>query len=175
VVTVDESADLREAARRMIRHRIHRVVVLRRGRAAGVLSTRDAMRAVLFHHVETPLEEVMSRPVETVEIGLPIGAAIERLTEANVRGLVVVDGEWPVGVFTHAEAIKARTLPQEMLSAPVEQVMSYETICLDAKTPLYRVAGHAIQMRVRRVLAVRARRLEGIVTGYDLVGVMLKD
>ena len=40
------------------------------------------------------------------------------------------------------------------LETPVERVMSYETICLDVRTPLYRVAGHAMQMRVRRILAV---------------------
>ena len=175
VVTIDEDEPLRDAARAMIRHHIHRVVVSRNGAPVAILSTRDAMRAVLFHHIETPLEAVMTTPVDTIDLGAPIHEAIERLTDANVRGLVVVDGEWPVGVFTHGEALKARSLPREMLARPVEQVMSYETICLDVSTPLYRVAGHAIQMRVRRILAVHGRRLRGIVSGYDLVRVMTMD
>lgn len=50
--------------------------------------------------------------------------------------------------------------------------MSYETICLDTSTPLYRVAGHAVQMRVRRILAVHGRELRGIVSGLDLVRIM---
>jgi signal-transduction protein with cAMP-binding, CBS, and nucleotidyltransferase domain len=70
------------------------------------------------------------------------------------------------------EAIHARALPSMFLDSPVERVMSYETICLDVGTPLYRVAGHATQMRVRRILAVHSRQLRGIVSGFDLVRVL---
>ncbi len=88
VVTVDEGAPVREAAEKMFRHRIHRVVVLRHGKAVGVLSTRDAMRAVLFHHIETPLGRVMSEPVVTIGLADTIKSAVGRLGAANVRGLV---------------------------------------------------------------------------------------
>jgi CBS domain-containing protein len=113
--------------------------------------------------------------VETIGLGEPIDAAIAQLTAANVRGLVVVDGDRAVGVFTQIEAIKARALSAELRKTAVEQVMSYETLCLDVSTPLYRAAGHAIQMRVRRILAVEQRRFRGIVTGFDLVRVMTMD
>lgn len=173
VISVDENTPLREAAEKMVKHRIHRVIVMRGGVAAGVLSTRDAMRAVLVRRVQLPLERVMTRAVVTIELGDTIRAAIRRLDDANVRGLVVVDGTWPIGVFTHFEAIRAGALPAAFLDTPVEGVMSYETICLDVRTPLYRVAGHAIQMGVRRVLAVEKRRLKGIASGFDLVRVMV--
>ena len=172
VVTVDENAPLREAASKMVEHRIHRVVVTREGRPIGVCSTRDAMRAVFFHNIEVPLERVVTRPVVTIDHGESIDTAIERLVASNFHGLVVTDGDWPLGVFTHFEAMKARVLPPLIRKTPVEQVMSYETICMDVKTPLHRVAGHAMQMRVRRILAVENRRLSGIVTGFDLVRFM---
>jgi CBS domain-containing protein len=172
VVTVREDASLREAAEAMIAHHIHRVVVTRHGAPVGVLSTRDAMRAVLAQRVLLPLAQVMTARVATIDEGDTIRMAIEQLDDANVRGLVVVDGQWPVGLFTHTEAMLARALPAPYLDTPVEQVMSYETICLDVGTPLYRVAGHAIQMRVRRILAVHDRELRGIVSGLDLVRVM---
>jgi CBS domain-containing protein len=156
----------------MMKHHIHRVVVTRGGKPVGVLSTRDAMRAVLRERIDAPLERIMTVPVETIEEGDTIRTAIERLDDANVHGLVVVDGSWPVGVFTHTEAIHARALPPVFLDTPVERVMSYETICLDVSTPLYRVAGQFIQMRVRRILAVHDRELRGIVSGFDLVRVM---
>jgi CBS domain-containing protein len=173
VVTVDEDQPLRDAATKMVEHHIHRVIVLREGRPVAVVSTRDAMRAVLFHHIETPLAKAITTPVITIDLGEHLDVAVHRLADANVRGLVVVDGEWPVGVFTHTEAMKARSLPRELLEkTTVEEVMSYETICLDVSTPLYRVAGHAVQMNVRRILAVHDRRLRGILTGFDLVRVM---
>lgn len=168
VITADEAETVAAAAARMVEGHIHRVIVLRRGRAVAVLSTRDMMRVALFHHIETPLSEIMTSPVETIDVGATIDAAIARLGETNLRGLVVVDGAWPVGVFTQTEALTSRVLPQPVRQMPVEEVMSYEAVTLDARTPLYRVAGQAIASRARRVLAVDAGRLCGIVTGFDL-------
>ncbi len=168
VVTVDEADSVAVAAARMVQHRIHRVIVTRKGAAVAVFSTRDMMRVVLFHHIETPLSEIMTTPVETIDVGASIDEAIARLTETNLRGLVVVDGAFPVGVFTQTEALTSRALPLAVRQMPVEEVMSYETVSLDVRTPLYRVAGQAVATRARRVLAVDLGQLQGIVTGFDL-------
>jgi CBS domain-containing protein len=175
VVTADEDATLRDAAAKMVEHRIHRVVVTRKGHPVGVLSTRDAMRAILKARITEPLSRVMTTELRTVDVGDSIEVAIARLTDANVHGLVVLDGDWPVGVFTHSEALKARALPAAIRKTPVEQIMSYETICHNVKTPLYRIVGQSIDMNVRRILAVENRKLAGIATGFDLVRYMTID
>jgi CBS domain-containing protein len=170
VVTIDEGERMRDAAKCMFEKQIHRLVVLREGAPAGVLSTRDAARAVLAARDETPLRDRMTSPVLQIDLGQSIHAAIDFLAAAGVRGLVVMDGPHPVGVFTQLEAVKARGLSADLQRMPVEEVMSYETICLDVSTPLYRVAGHMVQMRVRRVLAVEHHELRGILSGFDLLG-----
>jgi len=172
VVAVDENASLREAATKMLERRIHRVVVTRHASPVGILGTRDAMRAILAARVMDPLSQVMTTDLQTIALGETIDVAIGQLTDANVHGIVVVDGSWPVGVFTQREALKARALPHVLRQGPVEQVMSYETICHDVSTPLYRIAGQSIEMNVRRILAVDSRRLVGIATGFDLLRVM---
>jgi CBS domain-containing protein len=173
VISVDENAPIAEAASKMTAYRIHRVVVLRAGSPVAVLSTHDLVRAMLAHRIDVPLARVMSSPVETIDEGESIRLAIQRLADANVHGLVVVDGTWPIGVFTHTEAMHAHALPPMFMDTPVEGVMSYETICLDVDTPLYRAAGYVVQMRVRRILAVHHRELRGIVSGFDLVRAMV--
>jgi CBS domain-containing protein len=172
VIGVDDGQPIRDAAKAMVENRIHRVVVRRGGRAVGVVSTRDVMRAVQFHHIDLPLSRVMTTKVETIGVGASIEAAIARLGEKNVRGLVVVDGEYPVGIFTQAEAFKARALPDDVLKMPVEEVMSYEIITSSPHAPLYRVAAQAVAVRARRVLVVETGKLEGIVTGFDLACVV---
>jgi predicted transcriptional regulator len=172
VLTIDERATVGEAGAEMVRHRVHRLIVVREGRPCAVISTRDAMRAITMARIETPLAEVMTREVKAIDLGTPIDEAVAHLDDANVRGLVVVDGTWPIGVFTHTEALRAAALPTSMQSIPVERVMSYETVCLDVSTPIYRVANHARQMRVRRILAVEHRVLRGIATGFDLLRIM---
>jgi CBS domain-containing protein len=163
---------LLDAAESMSKHRIHRVVVTRSGQAVGVVSTRDAIAAVLAQRTTTPLERIMTSPVSTISDSDTIRAGIERLDDAGVHGLVVMDNNWPIGMFTHHEALEAKNLPSMFLEAPIERVMSYETICLDIGTPLYRVAGYAIQMHVRRILAVHGRELRGVVSTLDLVRAM---
>jgi len=172
VLTVDERASVGEAAGEMVRHRVHRLIVVREGRPCAVISTRDAMRAITMARIGTALAEVMTREVKSIDLDMPVDDAIARLDDANVRGLVVVDGTWPIGVFTHTEALRAAALPTSMQKIPVERVMSYETVCLDVSTPVYRVANHSRQMRVRRILAVDQRYLRGIATGFDLLRIM---
>ncbi len=173
VLTIDERSAIGSAGSEMVRHRVHRLVVVRDGRPLAVVSTRDAMRAIAVAKIRTPLAEVMTPQIEGIDLGLPVDQAIARLDDANVRGLVVLDGRWPVGVFTHTEALRAMTLPPSMRRVPVEEVMSYETICLNVATPLYRVANHARELRVRRILAVDERSVRGIATGFDVLCIMV--
>jgi len=175
VITIGEGALLKEAAAKMLQHRIHRLIVVRAGdeRPIGVITTGDAMRAIALERLATPLSEVMTRDVQTINEDEPVDSAVQRLDDANVRGLVVLDGKWPIGVFTHTEAIRARTLPASMRKIPVERVMSYEMVCLEISRPLGWVAEYARRMRVRRILAVEKHHLRGIASGFDLLRVMV--
>lgn len=175
VATIEESSSLRQAAELMLARKTNRVVVLRKGRPVAVHSTRDAMRAVLFHHIEAPLSRVMHSPVVTVAAQDTVSHANHLLKLDNSRGLVVLDGLRPVGAYTHTEALRARLKGDGALQDTVESAMSYETICLDEKTPLYRAAGHAVQMGIRRIFALRGDTVSGIVTGFDLVTAMTWD
>lgn len=170
VATIEEGKSLRAAAETMLARKTNRVIVLRKGKPTAVCSTRDLMRAVLFHRVEAPLSRVMHKDVVTVAASDPQSRADELLAEDNTRGLVVLDGKKPVGAYTHTEALRARL--KGATGGKVDSVMSYETICLDEKTPLYRAAGHAVQMGIRRIFALRDDTISGIVTGFDLVTVL---
>ena len=172
VLTIDDQDPLWRAARKMLEHHIHRVVVTREDKPVGLISTRDMMSAVRDARVERKLADVVTRHVETIDVDASIDRAVAALSESNVRGLVVVDGEWPVGVFTRLEAIYAQSLPTGLRAQAVEHIMSYETICFDQSTPLYRVAGHAVAMAARRILAVEDRKLVGVATGFDLARVV---
>jgi len=169
VITVSVNDPLDSAARLLADTRVHRVVALENDRVAGILSARDVLVELKNRKVAAPAGTAMSTPVEVVEIGDSIEDATRRLASAAVHGVVVVDGGAPVGVFTHVEALAARKLPPEMRLRPVEEVMSYETICLDIATPMYRAAAYAVSMNVRRILVVEHRRLAGILSCLDLV------
>ncbi len=168
IIGIDEGQSVREAAEAMVIHRIHRVLVSRGDDPVAVLSTRDVMRVILAERVALPLSAVMTTTVETVDRGESVRAALAKLEEECIRGLVVMDEGLPVGVFTEVEALQARALPASFLAIPVEEAMSYAMLCLDDSTPLYRVAGYVQATKARRILAVKNRELTGIATGFDL-------
>ena len=106
----------------------------------------------------------MSTPVLSVQYDETVGQAIDLFRNAHVSGLVVQEGEWPVGLFTQREALEARVM---LPTTPVEEVMTASLVCLQHDTPLHRAAALAIATRARRVLALDGRHVVGLLTGLD--------
>jgi CBS domain-containing protein len=166
LIAVGPEATIADAARRMVKQRIHRVFVVDdAGRLVGVLSTKDLLSAIRDKRVTTPIAEVMAAPAFIIQASAPVSLATDRLAKAHISGLVVVDeDEWPIGTFTQSESLRARDLPGETF---VEEVMSHAMLCLDVRTPLHRAAAQAHATRARRVLAVEDRKVKGVLTGLD--------
>ena len=164
-LTVSKDASVSEAASLLVERHVHRVFALdSEGRLAGVFSTKDAMAALVDKRDTRPLTELMARPVLTVRVEEPLSVATQRLERAHVMGIVVLEGEWPVGIFTQMEALASRELPRETL---VEEVMSPALLCYDAASPLHRAAAQARALDVRLVVATDARQVVGVLSGTD--------
>ncbi|AUX23369.1 hypothetical protein SOCEGT47_038940 [Sorangium cellulosum] len=165
IITVGRATLVVQAASVLLKHRIHRVFVREHDALTGVFSTKDLLLALVEGRVATPIGELMSAPAYTIPLDAPLALAADRLTTAQVSGLVVVDpGGWPVGMFTQTEALLAHGV---LSDSPVEDVMSPAMVCLDARTPLHRAASAAHAAQARRVLVVQGRRLRGVLTGLD--------
>ncbi|MDQ3365822.1 MAG: CBS domain-containing protein [Myxococcota bacterium] len=155
---------LREAARTLVQNAIHRLFVVDDGRLTGVLSTLDLAAAVRDSNLVTPISAWMATPVVTVELHQPIAAAIHLLDRLHVSAVVVVEDGWPVGMFSQLEALLARDLRRD---TPIESVMDTAMICLPETIRTCRAADHAARLDVRRVIAIRAREVVGILSGLD--------
>lgn len=167
-LAVDPWTSMAEAAALMVEHHVHQLFIVENDEPLGVVTTTDMMRAVIDERVELPISEVMTTPVMTIQTWEPLGRAVDRLAEAHVRGLVVVEEEWPVGIFTQAEALSSHALDP---GTPVEEAMSYAMLCLPTGMPVHRAARFAIGTRARRILGVEMRELKGILTAVDLTKV----
>ena len=164
VETLDVDAPVSEAAKRMVKKSFHRVFLTEGDSLKGVLSTRDVMIAIRDKRVKIPISEFMSSPLFTVRGGEPISLATERLAKARISGLVVVDGDWPVGLFTQVDALAAQKMPRDTRT---EDAMNTAFVCMPFETPIHRAAAQAATLRVRRIVAVRRREMVGIMTGLD--------
>lgn len=169
VEVIKPEAPLSEAARRMSRLHVHRLYVSDDRRPAGVVSTKEMMRAVVEARIALPLSDVMHRSLVVVTAEDPLSLAIDRMALAHHSGLVVVEDGWPVGVFTKADALAARDAPPE---DRVDYWMDPRVICLPLAMPVFRAAEQAVATRARQVLAIDAKGLRGILGGMDFVGLV---
>ena len=99
-----------------------------------------------------------------------IALAVDRLELSNKHGLVVVEEDFPVGIFDQACALDARRLPP---NTAVENGMNIRILILPAGMALGRAAQQALGMNVRRILIEDDRGVTGIVGGLDFARVML--
>jgi CBS domain-containing protein len=164
VVTVTPKDSISHAASKMVRGHFHRVYVVEDESLIGVLSTRDVMLAIRDKQVNVPISDWMTSPVFTVRAQEPISLATDRLAKAHVSGLVVLDDDWPVGLFTQREALESKDLPRD---TPVDQAISSAMLILDAQTSIHRAAAQAAALQVRRVIVVDSNTVVGILSGID--------
>ena len=168
-VEVSSSTSLRHAGRVLIDHGIHRVFVTEAGQLAGVICAVDFTAPVRDARIETPVAQVMTSPIVTIDIHQPLSAALDLLERYHVTGLIVTEDGQPVGMFTQANALASRDRPR---SAPIEAAYDAAVICLQADMKLYRVAAHVADLRARRVVVCQARAPVGIVSATDFARVV---
>jgi len=168
-LSVGPDARLAQAAKLMLKNHVHRVFVTRDDKPEGVLSTRDLMRAVKEKRLKTPIGEIASSSVVKVKADDPIALAVDRLDLSNKHGLVVVEGDFPVGLFDQASALESRRLPP---NTAVEHAMDVRILILPAGIGMGRAAEQALGMKVRRILIEDDLGVNGIVGGLDFARVM---
>ena len=168
-IQIAPDAHLNEAAKLMLKAHVHRVFVTTDGQPVGVVSTRDLMRAVREKRVKTAISEIASGSVVKVKADEAIALAVDRLELSNKHGLVVVEGDFPVGIFDQACALDARRLPP---GTAVESAMNVRILILPAGMGIGRAAEQALGMNVRRILIEDDRGVTGIVGGLDFARVM---
>ena len=164
VATVSEDASLEQAAGVMVDRGLHRVFVLRDDALVGVLSTLDLMLAIYKAGSKETLAQFMSPEVVVTDVGDTVAEATALLASSKISGLIVVEDEWPVGVFTQVEALAAKDATDKSL---VEDAMDPALVCMQVTTTMQRAAHKALRMRVRRIVAVESRHVRGVLSGMD--------
>lgn len=162
-IVVPPDADLAAAARRMRKERVHRLFVERRGDPLGVLSTRDLMQAARDRKVRTPLGEIASDRIVTAKADDTVALVLDRLERCHKHGVVIVEGDWPIGIFTQLDALWARRFYP---TTPVEQAMSLSVLVLPEGLAAYRAAAQALELGVRRILVQSGDEMR-IATSFD--------
>lgn len=119
VVTLTETASLREALALLQRHRIRHIPVVEDARLVGILTDRDVKRATPsllsgtsqedYDRVlaQTHVSQVMTRNPFSVTPSTSLKDAAKLLADRKFGALPVVEGDRLVGILTNTDLLRA--------------------------------------------------------------------
>jgi CBS domain-containing protein len=121
VVTIEPTAKLEAAVKKLADHRIGALLVLGPDRRViGILSERDVVRVLADRGagvLQEPLATVMTRKVVTCSRSDTVGAIMELMTSGKFRHVPVVEQEQVVGVISIGDVVKHRVQEIEQESS----------------------------------------------------------
>jgi CBS domain-containing protein len=107
---VDASATVQEAAKLMAEHDIGNVLVVENGEVKGIVTDRDIVVRLLAkgEGPDASVREAATTQLETIAPDTSIDDAIQKMEQANVRRLPVVEDGKPVGVVSLGDLAQER-------------------------------------------------------------------
>ncbi len=127
VVSIGPKKTVLEAAALMNEHHIGSLVVLSRGRLAGIFTERDVMRRVVVEGRDpatTPVGDVMTRSVACAAPHTPCTELSSVMREKRIRHLPVVENDKVIGMISIGDLNRADHDEQVQTIRYLEQFIS---------------------------------------------------
>jgi CBS domain-containing protein len=125
VFSVAPAAAVLEAIRVMAERHVGALLVMQGDELTGIVSERDYARKVILKgrsSADTPVRDIMSTPVLTVQPEATVEKCMQLMTEHRVRHLPVVEGRRVVGMVSIGDLVKAVMADQQQ---QIQQLESY--------------------------------------------------
>lgn len=178
VLACPPQLSLHQAAERMRQATASSIVVVEDGKPIGIWTEHDALAIDLSRPdvLDTPICEVMSAPVESIEPTAYLTDAAHRFREKQVRHLLVIAPESRdlVGIITLTDVILNQGIEHYLHFRTVGMLVGHETLRVDEDVPLSEVSRRMREARVDAVLVSMAAGGHGILTERDLVGLIAR-
>lgn len=119
---IDGAATVQVAAQRM--HEAHVSSILVQTDPPGILTDRDLRGRVLAVGLgpETPVHQVMSRPLRSMDSDAPVYAALQYMLEENIHHLALVEEGQVVGVVTNTDLLRHQAKSPLYLQRQIENL-----------------------------------------------------
>jgi CBS domain-containing protein len=123
VHSIAPDARVIDALKLMAEKEIGALVVIDRGRLAGILSERDYARKVMLKGKSShdiPVREIMTEKVLTVQPGQSVEECMALMTNRRVRHLPVMEGDRLIGLLSIGDLVKEVIAEQEQTIKELE-------------------------------------------------------
>lgn len=115
VLTIEGSASVLDAVRRMVEANVGSLLVTEGDEIAGIVTERDYLRRVALEDRDdrsTPVREIMSSPLIVVTTETSVDECMALMTDRRVRHLPVVEDGDVVGMVSIGDLVKFRSRQQ---------------------------------------------------------------
>ncbi len=119
VKTVNTGDSVSQAVRIMNQHEIGSVIITEKRKPVGILTERDVLKRMVFdgkNPTKTKVNEVMSKPLVTVEPNLTIQKAAQKMLKNNIKKLVVKNGSRLLGILSLTDLLPLLEAEETMLA-----------------------------------------------------------
>ncbi len=116
LVTIEADATVLDALRIMAERNIGAIPITQGGKLTGIFTERHYARKVILEgrqSVDTPVGDVMSTEVYTVEPSQSVDECMSLMTEHRVRHLPVMGGGELIGIVSIGDLVKATIAEHE--------------------------------------------------------------
>jgi len=179
VGSIDADATLKEAAERMAKEVIRRLLVTENGKAIGLISVSDivARMGETEPYKREVVGDVMSDAMLVCRDKTPINGVAKAMTNAGWRSVLVVNSEGkPLGVVSGLDLI-ACCLDDDYRNLTVTDVM-HPALTIDINASLRDAANKMIQNHHHRLVVIDPNEPDsmplGIISSFDIVAEMAR-
>ena len=121
LIGVEVKTSVKKAVELMNEHEIGCLIVMKRGKLAGMVTERDMTRRVLLDYKDPEkikVSEIMSKPVIVGKPKMSIEDAVKLMFNRNIKKLPVIDDDHLVGLVTLTDLVLSLvTLIDPLVSA----------------------------------------------------------
>ena len=135
VITVEEKATIKKAVELMNKHEIGCLIVVKRGKPAGIVTERDMLKRILLESKDpekTKVKEIMSEPLIVGKPQMDIEDAVKLMFKRNIKKLPVADKDHLVGLVTLTDLVRSeqiirilKNLPDKETPKRMKKVVDY--------------------------------------------------
>lgn len=124
VITVEDEATIKKAAELMNQHEIGCLIVVKKGKPAGIVTERDMLKRILLEARDpekVKVNEIMSKPLIVGKPEMEIEDAVKLMFRRNIKKLPVASKKNLVGLVTLTDLVRSEQIIRMLKNLPSEE------------------------------------------------------
>jgi len=124
VITVEEETTVKKAVELMNKHEIGCLIVLKRGKPAGIVTERDMLNRILLKSKDPEkikVSQIMSKPLIVGKPQMDIEDAVKLMFKRNIKKLPVTDNGHLIGLVTLTDLVRSEQIIKMLKKLPAEE------------------------------------------------------